>query len=78
MLFRSGDDENPRRPLRRFDTDGDGKLSKEEARGRLKENFDRLDTNRDGYLDNEEIRKALRELGNQLQPTSNPAGRKEA
>jgi len=54
-----------------MDTDGDGRLSKEEARGRLKENFDRLDTNRDGYLDAEEIRKALQELGTQLRPTSN-------
>jgi Ca2+-binding EF-hand superfamily protein len=62
--------------LRRFDADGDGRLSKEEAKGRLKENFDRLDTNRDGYLDGEEIRKALRELGGQLRPTSNrPAGK---
>jgi Ca2+-binding EF-hand superfamily protein len=75
---RGAEEDTPRRPLRRFDTDGDGKLSKEEARGRLKDNFDRLDTNRDGYLDGEEIRKALRELGNQLQPTSNRPSEKDA
>src|SRR5260370_3700939 len=46
--------------LDRFDVNKDGKISKEEAKGKLAENFDRLDTNKDGYLDKEELRRAAR------------------
>jgi Ca2+-binding EF-hand superfamily protein len=45
----------------RLDADGDGKISRSEARGKLKERFDTIDRNNDGYLDRDEIRKALRE-----------------
>ena len=38
------------------DTNGDKKLSKDEAPDRIKENFDRLDTNKDGQLDLEELK----------------------
>jgi len=48
----------PRRPdpvlIRRLDTDGDGRLSKEEA-ARITELFDELDRNQDGRLDPHEI-----------------------
>lgn len=37
------------------DADGDGKLSREEAQGRLQENFDAADTDSDGLLTLEEI-----------------------
>jgi Ca2+-binding EF-hand superfamily protein len=49
--------------LRRLDKDGDGKISKDEAEGRLKENFGRLDKNGDGYLDREEMRDAAGDQG---------------
>ncbi|WP_254507477.1 hypothetical protein [Anatilimnocola floriformis] len=44
------------------DTNGDKKLSKEEAPDRLKENFERLDTNKDGQLDEAELRAAFQSL----------------
>ena len=43
--------------LNQMDTDKDGRISKAEATGRLKENFDRADINKDGYLDKDELRK---------------------
>lgn len=37
-----------------IDADGDGKISKEEAPDRMKQNWDRLDRNSDGVIDKEE------------------------
>ena len=52
--------------LKQFDTDGDGKISRKEARGRILEIFDQLDTNKDGYLDRKELLVlAERRLANQ-------------
>lgn len=48
----------------RLDSDGDGKISKEEAPERMKERFDRIDTNGDGFIDKaeqEELIKRMRE-----------------
>ena len=56
--------------LKKLDTDGDGKISKDEAEGALKENFGRLDGNGDGYLDAEELQKALKTLRKERQPKS--------
>lgn len=46
--------------LERMDTNKDGKISRQEAKGRIAENFDRLDTNKDGYLDKDELRRVAR------------------
>lgn len=45
------------------DTNKDGKLSKDEAPGFLKERFDQLDGNQDGFLDNTEMQLLGRRLG---------------
>lgn len=44
--------------FKQLDTDKDGKLSKAEVKGPLKEDFDKVDANEDGYLSKEEIEKA--------------------
>jgi Ca2+-binding EF-hand superfamily protein len=44
--------------LEQMDTNKDGKISREEAKGPLANNFDRLDTNKDGQLDRSELRRA--------------------
>ena len=41
-----------------MDADEDGKLSKKEVKGPLKNDFSKIDTNEDGYLSKEELEKA--------------------
>lgn len=41
-------------PWDQLDSDGDGKISKEEAPGPMKERFDRLDQDKDGFIDKKE------------------------
>jgi len=42
--------------FKRMDANNDGKISKEEAPERLKENFDRVDSNKDGAVSQDELR----------------------
>jgi len=42
--------------LKQFDTDGDGKISRKEAKGQMLASFDQYDTNKDGFLDRTELR----------------------
>jgi hypothetical protein len=46
--------------LKAMDADSDGKISKQEASGRLAQMFSRFDTNADGAIDESEV-KAMRE-----------------
>jgi Ca2+-binding EF-hand superfamily protein len=50
-----------------MDKNGDGKISKDEATGRLKENFDRIDSNSDGFISTEEMQKSVRDLRKKAQ-----------
>lgn len=44
--------------LEHMDENEDGKLSKKEIKGRLKNDFDKIDLNEDGYISEEEFEKA--------------------
>jgi len=59
----SGGGKKAQGPLRKSDTNGDGRISRDEAQGRLKANFAKLDLNSDGFLDSSELREALATLG---------------
>ncbi len=51
-----GDGQRRDELFNRMDKNGDGKLSKDEAPDRLRENFDRVDKNKDGFVDRAELR----------------------
>jgi len=61
--------------LKDLDTDQDGKISRQEARGRVKEHFDRLDANKDGFVDRDELMRAASEKlsGKKGQEGAHPA-----
>src|SRR5205085_1898343 len=61
--------------LKIMDADGDGKISRQEAKGKLAEDFDKVDANKDGYLDRKELRVlAERMLANQGKLGPGPFG----
>jgi Ca2+-binding EF-hand superfamily protein len=47
--------------MKELDTNGDGKISREEARGPIRRNFDHIDTNKDGFIDRDELMRAASE-----------------
>jgi collagen type III alpha len=62
------------RRLREADRDGDGKLSKDEAPERMRENFDRVDTNSDGFVDQQELRQMFAAMGGRPGGPGGPGG----
>ena len=48
--------------LERFDSNGDGRVEKSEAKNQLKAKFDRIDTNNDGSLDKSELEQLAKRL----------------
>ncbi|MBC7854686.1 MAG: hypothetical protein IAF94_14735 [Pirellulaceae bacterium] len=74
---------NPEEMIRRLkeaDKNGDGKISKDEAPDRMKDNFDRIDANGDGQLEEGEIKvmvERLREGAGRRPEGGRPEGRPE-
>lgn len=44
--------------IKELDTDEDGKISKKEAKGRLKKDFAKIDTDEDGFVTQKELEEA--------------------
>lgn len=49
--------------FKQMDKDEDGKLSKKEITGPLKNDFSKIDTDEDGYITKEELKKAPKPKG---------------
>lgn len=62
--------------IKEADANGDGKLSKDEAPERMKENFDRIDTNGDGFIDKAEAERMFGRLQQQRPQDGNPQRRR--
>ena len=59
-----------------LDKDGDGKISKEEAPGRMKERFDQMDSNSDGVLDKAEQEAVVKRLRERMGQGNQGGGRR--
>jgi Ca2+-binding EF-hand superfamily protein len=57
-----GDRPNPGQLMKKLDTDENGSISKEEAKGPLAKNFDKIDANSDGEITKEEFAKASQKM----------------
>ncbi len=63
--------------LATLDTDKDGKISRDEAPDRMKDNFDMMDTNKDGFIDAKEmaeLRKRMQQMQQQRGGGGPPGG----
>ena len=49
--------------LEKMDANEDGKLSKKEVKGPLKDHFDKVDADEDGFINEEELKKAPKPKG---------------
>jgi Ca2+-binding EF-hand superfamily protein len=47
--------------FKQLDANKDGKISREEARGMVRKNFDEIDRNKDGFIDRQEMLEAAME-----------------
>ena len=77
--------EHPQRPaggmldrIKANDTDGDGRITKEEAGEQLKRFFDRIDTDGDGAIDEAELKKLGERLRGRGRPGARPQPRQPA
>ncbi len=61
--------------LSSMDKDGDGKINKEEAPERMRENFERTDTNGDGFIDSKEFDAVLQRIRGSQRPGQRPSRR---
>ncbi len=57
------------------DTDGDGQISKDEAKGPLARNFDKADSNGDGFIDADELKAGLAKRAEERGPRKSPGER---
>jgi Ca2+-binding EF-hand superfamily protein len=57
-----GDRPAPREIFQRFDKNGDGKISKDEAPERMQQNWERVDRNGDGFVTPDELAQAFQGL----------------
>ncbi|MCA3217984.1 MAG: hypothetical protein ING59_05375 [Burkholderiales bacterium] len=60
-----GAEEKPKKgAVMQLDKDGDGRISREEAKGRprLEKGFDTVDTNKDGFLSQDELAAARKKV----------------
>lgn len=56
----SGGRPNPAQILKQLDKDGDGKLSRDEAPSRMRDNFDQIDADKDGFISGSELGEMFR------------------
>jgi Ca2+-binding EF-hand superfamily protein len=56
----------------RLDTNKDGKISREEAKGPLEKNFDVIDRNKDGFLDKMEVSQVMERLNQRRLDAAKP------
>ncbi|MFV1967198.1 MAG: EF-hand domain-containing protein [Pirellulaceae bacterium] len=62
--------------IKSYDANEDGKISREEAAGRVKQMFDRMDTNADGFIDEAEREAMVQRMRARKRPPQTPPRRR--